>query len=328
MRKTCFLGLMLFFGVFLLPAHADQAAEEILKGIVKIRATVPRDAHTATTLGTEREGSGVVIDDTGHILTIGYLIVEAEAIEVLGADEKPVNARFVGYDHATGFGLLKADRSLEVKPVKLGQSSKIREGDPVLVAGFGGSEQAAAARVISRREFAGYWEYLLDDAIYTAPAYLNFGGAALLDLEGRLLGIGSLFSQLMIKGIGTIPCNLFVPIDLLAPILPDLISKGRSGKAPRPWLGINAEETHGRVFVTQLTSGGPAEKAGLQTEDLILTVAGKQVTGLADLYRKMWALGSAGVEVSLGILRGTEMREMKIQSVDRYQFLIVKEKKI
>ena len=311
-----------------LPAYADQAAEEILKAVVKIRATIPKGAHTASTLGTEREGNGVIIDSKGHILTIGYLIAEAEAIEVIGPEGKPMNATFVGYDYATGFGLLRTEKPLDVKPIRLGQSSKVKEGEPVLVAGHGGEESAQAVRVISRKEFAGYWEYLLEDALYTAPAYANFGGAALIDRDGRLLGIGSLFSQIMIQGFGSIPCNIFVPIDLLPPILDDLITKGRFGKVSRPWLGINVEEAHNRIFITRVTTGGPAEGAGLKPGDLILTVKGEEVKGLADLYRKIWAIGNAGVDVPLTLLQGTKIREIIVHSADRYQFLMLKPQKI
>jgi len=151
----------------------------------------------------------VVIDSEGYILTIGYLIVEAEAIEVVGQEDKAINATFVGYDHNTGFGLLRTDKPINVVPIKLGQSSKVKEGEPILVAGYGGTDSVQGARVISRKEFAGYWEYLLEDAIFTAPAYANFGGAALIDRDGRLLGIGSLFTQVWIPGFGSIPCNIF-----------------------------------------------------------------------------------------------------------------------
>jgi S1-C subfamily serine protease len=307
---------------------AAQTPEEILKAIVKIRAVVPNDAFTAGTLGTERQGNGVVIDSKGHILTIGYLIIEAETIEVTGPEEKPIPATFVGYDHQTGFGLLRANQPLSVKPMKLGESSKVEEGEPVLVAGHGGSEAIQAARVLSRKEFAGYWEYLLEDAIYTMPAYPNYGGAALIDRDGQLLGIGSLYSQLLIQGLGSIPCNIFVPIDLVKPILNDLIEKGRPRKASKPWLGINVEEAHGRVFITKVTSGGPAEKAGIQPGDLVLSVKGKTVKDLADFYRKVWALGDSGVDVPLSVLQGVQIREITIHSADRHQFLKLKPKKM
>ena len=310
------------------PAYADQTAEEILKAVVKIRSVIPKDAHTASTLGTEREGSGVVIDSEGLILTIGYLIVEAETIEVTGSEGKPVSAAFVGYDYPTGFGLLRTGKPLGVAPIKLGQSSTAKTGDPVLIAGHGGTDTAIAGRIISRKEFAGYWEYLLDEAIFTAPAYTNFGGAALINPDGQLLGIGSLFSQLTIPGLGSISCNIFVPIDLLHPILSDLKIAGRSRKPPRPWLGINAEEAHGRIFITKITAGGPADGAGLQPGDLILSVKGKTVNGLADFYRKIWEVGNAGVDVPLSLLRGIQIREVTIRSADRHQFLLLKPKKI
>ncbi len=325
MRKSMFIVWVSLFFAFLPPAHADQEAKEILKAIVKIRSVIPKEAHSASTLGTEREGNGVLIDSKGHILTIGYLIIEAESIEVTPSEGPPLRATFVGFDHASGFGLLKTEKPLDIKPIKLGQSAKVKEGEPLVIAGFGG-EAVQAVGVISRKEFTGYWEYILEEALYTAPAFVNYGGAALIDKDGLLVGIGSLLSQVVIPGFGTIPCNISVPIDLLPPILNDLITKGRPQKAPRPWLGINAEEAQGRVFVTRLTLGGPAEKGGLKVGDLVLTVKGREVQGLNDFYRKVWALGDAGVEVPLTILRGVQIREIKIRSSSRYQFMIKPEK--
>jgi len=323
--------ILLMVGVLMTcvrPGWADQKAEEILKGIVKIRALIPKDARTAETLGTEREGHGVLIDSKGHILTIGYLISEAETIELTGPDDKKMGATFVGYDYSTGFGLVRANGPIGAEPMKIGESAKIREGEPVLVAGYGGPESVQVARVISRREFAGYWEYALDDAIFTAPAYASFGGAALIDKDGQLVGIGSLFTQVVLQGIGAIPSNMFVPIDLLKPILNDLMTLGHSREPPKPWLGINSEESHDRIFITKVTVGGPAEKAGLQPDDLVLAVDGKQVKGLADFYRKIWAVGQAGVDVTLSVLRGAQIQEVTVHSGDRYQFLNLKRQKV
>ena len=323
--------ILLMVGVLMTsarPGWADQTAEEILKGIVKIRALIPKDARTAETLGTEREGHGVLIDSKGHILTIGYLVAEAETIELTGPDDRKIGATFVGYDYSTGFGLVRANGPIEAIPMKFGESAKIREGEPVLVAGYGGSDAVQVARVISRKEFAGYWEYLIDDAIFTAPVYANFGGAALIDKDGQLVGIGSLFTQIVLQGIGTIPSNMFVPIDLLKPILNDMMTLGRSREPPKPWLGMNSEESHGRIFITKVTVGGPAEKAGLQPDDLVLAVNGKPVKGLADLYRKIWAVGKAGVDVTLSVLRGAQIQDMTVHSGDRYQFLNLKPQKV
>ena len=317
------IGMVLMGVVFLVGLHghafADPSAEGILKAVVKIRSIVPQEAESAGTLGTQREGNGVVIDAEGTILTVGYLIREAESIEVSVQGEKPVSGAFVGYDFSSGFGLLKADKPLSVAPIELGKSAAIKMGDSLLVAGYGGGEEAQAARVIGRSEFAGYWEYLLEEAIYTVPAYQNFGGAALISPEGKLMGIVSLFTQVPIPGVGLLPCNVSIPIDLLNPILASLKSTGRSGRTQKPWLGINAEESHGRIFITRVTSGGPAEKAGLRPGDMILAVAGKEVTGLSDFYRKVWAMGTAGVEVPLSTLQGIKIREIKVHSIDRHQ---------
>jgi len=327
MKKIAFGILLIFLAVCPFSANGEQA-EEILKAVVKISATVPAEAFTAKTLGTEREGNGVLIDSKGLILTTGYLILEAEKIEILGPEGKAIPASFVGYDHETGFGLLRAERPLNIEPMKFGNPAKVEEGDPVLIAGYGGKDSVQGARVVARKEFAGYWEYILENAIFAAPPHAGFGGAALIGRDGKLLGIGSLFSQIVFPGLGAIPCNVFIPIDLLGRILDDLIEKGRPGKAPRPWLGVNVEEAHGRVFVKKVTPGGPAEKGGFQEDDLILTVNGKPVSGLADLYRKVWALGEAGVEAAFRVLRGIEIREVKVRTADRYQFLHLKPKKL
>jgi S1-C subfamily serine protease len=309
------------------PAYAQPEAEEILKAIVKVKSTIPSEARTARILGTTREGHGVLIDSDGHILTIGYLILEAASIEVVDQNAKTIRATYIGYDHRTGFGILRADEDLGVTPMELGQSSKIKEGDPVLVAGYGGADAVQGVRVVSRGEFAGYWEYLLDNAIYTAPPYSSYGGAALIGPGGKLLGIGSIFTQKTISGLGIIPCNMFIPIDLLRSILDDLISTGRSRKSSQPWLGIHVEEAHGRVFVLRLTSGGPAERAGLKTGDIVLTVGKKPVEGLADFYRKVWSLGKAGVKVPLSVLHNIQIRDVVVQSEDRHQYLNIKTRK-
>ncbi len=302
---------------------AAQTPANILKAIVKIKATIPQDAYTAEILGTTREGNGVIIDDKGHILTIGYLILEAESIEIFITNDKPVKADFVAYDYQTGFGILRATEPLSIAPLKLGRSDQLKAGDPILIAGFGGSEAVLGSRVISRNEFAGYWEYVLEDAIYTSPPYPNFGGAALIGRDGQLLGIGSIFTQLNVTGMGIIPCNMSVPVDLLKPILADLIETGRSSEPPQPWLGIHANETQGRIFIMRVTPGGPAAKAGVKAGDIVVAVNQKPVKGLAQFFRQIWATGPAGVKVTLSILQETQVQDIGVQSADRYRFLNV-----
>jgi S1-C subfamily serine protease len=307
--------------------YADQDTEMIRNAMVKIRTKIPENGFTARALGTEREGSGIIIDEKGLVLTIGYLIIEAESIEVVGPKGRTVSATFIGYDFDTGFGLVRMDRSFRARPVELGDSSKAKEGDQLIVASYGGSDAIQATWVVSRREFTGYWEYLLEDALYTSPPHPGFGGAALIDQDGRLLGIGSIFTQLMVNGLGTIPCNMFVPIDLLKPILSQLIDSGRTRKPSRPWLGLNANVSHDRVFIIRVTPEGPAEQAGIRPGDIILSVEEKEIRDLADFYRKVWALGKAGVKVRLEVLQGTKIREITIQSADRYQFLLMEPKR-
>jgi S1-C subfamily serine protease len=308
-------------------ACAESKAEGILRSVVKIRATIPHEAESAGTLGTERQGNGVVIDSEGTILTVGYLIREAESIEVTALGMKSVGATVVGYDFGTGFGLIRAEKNLGVKPIPLGKSSAVQTGDSILVAGHGGKDSVQVSRVISRQEFAGYWEYLLDEAIYTLPAFENFSGAALINTDGKLIGIGSLFTQVLVPDWGQVGCNIAIPIDLLGPIIDDLRKMGRFGKEKRPWLGINVAESHGRIFITKITSGGPAEKAGMKTNDIVLMVDGKEVGGLSDFYRKIWAVGSPGAQIPLSILQGSKIRDIKVHSLDRHQRSISKPKK-
>jgi S1-C subfamily serine protease len=302
------------------PIHAQDTGD-LLKAVVLIRSMVPADARTAGYLGTSRQSNGVVIDSNGLILTIGYAILEAEKVEVIPFEGKVVPASIIGLDMNSGLGVIRAEEPLDIVPMPLGDSSKLKVGSPMLVASYAGAEEVLGARLIAIQEFAGYWEYLLEEAIFTAPPYQDFGGAALVDRDAQLIGIGSLLTRVSIPGSGVVPCNMFVPVDLIKPILGDLLATGRSSAPPRPWLGIQAQEAQGRLSVIRVSSGGPGEKAGVQRGDLILAVNGVEVKGLADYYRKVWALGGAGVDVNLRILRGAKVEEMIINSIDRNELL-------
>jgi S1-C subfamily serine protease len=288
--------------------------------VVRVTANVPAEARTAASLGTERAGNGILIDREGHVLTIGYLILEAVRIEVTTADGKAYPARFVGYDHATGFGLLQTAPPIPASPLELGDSEGVALGDPVQVL-TAGELAGLNARVISRKEFAGYWEYLLESALYVTPPHPDYGGAALVAADGRLVGVGSILTRMDLEGVGYIPCNMFVPIDLLKPILADLIEHGRATTSPQPWLGMHSEEVQGRVFVLRVSEGGPAEAAGLEAGDMILAVGGEAVSGLADFYRKLWSLGEAGTAIPLRVLHKDEVQEVTVTSQDRHGYL-------
>jgi S1-C subfamily serine protease len=300
---------------------AQTAGRDPLASVVQVSASIRSDGRTADTLGTEREGSGVVIDDSGLILTIGYLIIEAIEVNVAGAGSAPVAADIVAYDHESGFGLLRAREPLDIAPLALGDSAALRPRQPVLVASRVGEFDAGGVYVVDRRTFAGYWEYLLEDAIFTAPPRADFGGAALIDEGGRLVGIGSLVVNDAGPQGRPIPGNMFVPINQLKPILGDLLANGRRSDPPRPWLGVTLEEHRGRVFVIRVTPESPAAEAGIEPDDLILGLAGTPVAGLADFYRKLWALGDAGVEVPLNLLQGMSPRTAMVSSGDRYRYL-------
>jgi serine protease Do len=308
------------------PTAAAQSAwiEELVSAVVRIKTYINPEGRTVSGLGREREGSGIVIDSSGLVLTIGYLMVEAYAAEVVDNNGRTVAANVVGYDHESGFGLLRTMEPLKLKPMAIGKSAEIKERDPVLIASFGGSAMVGAAYVVAKREFAGNWEYLLDEALFTAPPHPAWSGAALINREGKLVGVGSLIVGDAAGGSEKTPGNMFVPIDRLAPILGELMVDGRTSGPGRPWLGVNADELGGRLFVSRVTPGGPAEQAGLKRGDVIVGVAGEQPKSLAEFYRKVWAQGSAGVTVPLDVLQDSQVRRIDVKSMNRLDHLKLK----
>lgn len=291
---------------------------QALKSIVGVRSSIPDDAFTASALGTRREGSGVVIRDDGLVLTIGYLITEADEVWLTTQGGRIVPAHALAYDQETGFGLVQALGRLGLPAIEFGDATEAEVGDAVVLGD--GKGQAVPVNIVARQEFAGYWEYLLEDAIFVAPAHSSWGGAALIDEDGKLLGIGSLFLQVAQREEVS-DVNMIVPIDLLPPILNDLVRQGSVDKPPRPWLGAFAAESNGSVVVMSVAEGGPAAEAGLRPGDVISDVQDGQVEDLADFYRKLWATGPAGSEVPLRIVRDGREAWLRVKSSDRGSFL-------
>jgi len=310
------------------PKRADAEAAETLSAIVRVVARAVPNARSSATLGAQREGSGVLVRD-GYVATIGYLVIEAEAIEVTGADGRTVPATLAGYDHASGFGLLKLLAPVAGKPIPLGDAKSLGERQPALAASHAGApEPVSLVHVVSRRPFSGSWEYLLDSAIFTYPPVMNWSGASLIGSKGELLGLGSLIvGDAMGESAGAggasgapVPGNMFVPIDLLKPILEELIANGKAGGPVRPWLGMNTEEKRGKLFVTRVSPESPADKAGVRSGDVVIAVGDDEVGSLADFYRKVWSRGAAGVEVPLRVLQGVTVKELSLRSIDRVDY--------
>lgn len=291
--------------------------EKTLDSVVSLRSQIPEDALTASVLGTERAGHGVVIADDGLIVTIGYLITEAESLWITTGKGITVPGHVVGYDQATGLGLVQALQSMHVPSMPLGRSEALRVSDELIVAGHGGLDYAIKATLIAKREFAGYWEYVLDEAIFTAPAHPNWGGAALIGKDGDLLGIGSLLVQQISEFGEQSGANMIVPIDILRPILDDLRMYGKRNAPARPWLGFLVQEVSQHLVISGVYDDCPAQSAGLQVGDVIQEVNGEPVSGLANLFRQIWQTGDAGVAIEMTIMRNRESMAITVQSTDR-----------
>jgi serine protease Do len=289
------------------------------QSVVKLSIKAVANARTADNLGADREGTGIVFGEKGLILTIGYLILEAGSILVVAGDGRVYPATVVGYDHATGFGVLRA--AMDCRPLELGSSAGVRELATMLVAAHGGAGGASRACLVSRRRFTGWWEYMIDGGLFTAPPRFEHSGAGLLDADGKLVGVGSLWVSDALEVGAAFPGNMFVPIDLLKPLLEDLLSMGRRREPPRPWLGVYSEEVQGHVVITRVLPESPAAIAGLARGDIILGVGGEAVGRQSEFYQRLWSSGEAGTSVVLHVLHKRTVRQFTVTSMDRMAFL-------
>jgi S1-C subfamily serine protease len=304
------------------PASLAKTMAQTVNAVVGLRSKVPAQARSADTLGREREGSGILIDREGHVLTIGYLLLEASEVTLTTDDGLKVPASVVAYDQASGLGMVRAAAPLKIEPALLGQSAKVAQDEPVLTVSGGENGGIAAAQVVSRRSFAGYWEYLLDDAIFTMPARSDHSGAALVNAAGELIGVGSLFVQDAAAPQRYSPGNMFVPIDLFKSILGELKTQGESRASKRPWLGVSAQEQDGRLRVVRVTRDSPAARAGIQAGDLLLAINGEKIDSLSGFYLQLWKAPSPEVEVELTLLKGAELTKLRVRAGSRQQFLV------
>jgi serine protease Do len=294
--------------------------DRFFDAIVKLNVRAIPDARSSATLGAEREGTGIVIGDNGLILTIGYLIVEADEVQIVDHRGHTLPARVVGYDQPTGLGLVRAVVPLDAPPLPLGESGKAAERDPVIIVNYGGEAEVTLAYVVSKRPFTGSWEYLLDTAIFTSPPTANWSGAALIGRDLKLIGVGSLIVRDATSDESGLPGNMFVPIDSLKPILADLVKNGHRAGPARPWLGVAADEVQGRLVVARVSPDGPGDKAGLRAGDIILGVGGDGVRTRAEFYRKVWGRGDAGTDIPLRVLQGIDVHDVTVHSIDRVEY--------
>ncbi|MBX2869058.1 MAG: S1C family serine protease [Acidiferrobacterales bacterium] len=322
-RTLLFSVLAFFLATAGLKAKSKEVenTEVTINAIVSVKAQVPTSARLANVLGTRREGSGIVIDGDGLVLTIGYLILEASDIVVSNSRNELVPAQVVAYDYDTGFGLVRALEPLGIEAIEIGRSKDIAIGDESLVVSYVGPNFLQEVEVVDIRDFPGYWEYLLEDAIFTAPLFREFGGAALINKTGQLVGVGSLIVPNARSGDDPLGGNMFVPVDQLKPILNDLLKYGRRVGASRPWLGVYTEMNRGKLVVTRVANDSPAERADLRSNDIIISVNGNEVADMSGFYRHVWSSGNAGVEIELTISRNEEALTVSLVTEDRYDWL-------
>lgn len=299
------------------PDEYEFDLDAALTSVLYISSVVPETAFSAATLGTERAGNAVLIREGGLVLTVGYLVNEAESVWLRTGDGKVVPADVVGIDHTSGFALVQALGKLDCKPMALGNSDDVQIGDEVVMAGGGGRQRSVAAHVVARQQFAGYWEYLLDQAIFSAPSHPNWGGTALIGPDGKLVGLGSLqLEQQRGKGI-TENINMSIPINLLGGVIEDIIKMGQPNRPPRPWLGLYATDMDGKVVVMGVADRSPAKKAGLAAGDVVLAIGGQPVIDLAGFYKRLWALGPVGVRAQLTVMRNGRTMDVEAVTADR-----------
>jgi len=294
---------------------------EVLPAVVGLHTTVPEDRRSAQSLGSEREGHGIVIDGDGLVVTIGYLIMDADTITITDSEGRTVPASIIGYDYESGFGLVRTRRPLPVKPMPFGDSDQLALRSEAYVAGVGGEKATLKVKVAGRREFAGYWEYLLDNAIFTVPAYPLWGGSALVGMDGTLMGVGSLLVQEALgPGSPAFPGNMYVPINRLKPVFEELVERGRLSTPPRPWLGVHTLEHTGLLVVAGISEGGPADRAGLKRGDVLQALNGEVLDDVAEFYKRLWASGPAGTAITLRMERDNDAFEVTVRTGDRAQY--------
>ena len=295
-----------------------EKVERFYESIVSVRSIVSPEARTAASLGVEREGNGVAIDEN-HILTIGYIVIESESIEIGLSDGRRLPAKLVGYDHTSGFGIIKSVVPLTMPPLQLGNSDNINPEQDLLILPSPNRGAGSIVRSVSRRPFTGWWEYFVESPIYTTPPNGLWAGAPILNGNGEILGIGSLFVSESVPGISS-PGNMSVPINLLKPILGELISSGRRKSKIQPYLGISSDDSNDQIIVTVVSKDGPAFQAGIKPKDIIVTINGSQISNLKSFYEKVWKSGEAGVTIELSVLRSGSLMNFKVKTVDRLDY--------
>ena len=303
------------------PAKYTFDLDRALSAVVAVHSRIPSDAYTAGILGEERQGNGVVISDKGLVLTIGYLITEATEVWLTTNTGTVVQADVLAYDQTSGFGLLQALGRLDVPAIERGNSTDSQVGEAIIFAGHGGRSKALQANLVDKREFAGYWEYVLDMALFTTPAYPLWGGAAVIGQDGKLQGLGSLYIQDVEAGTPR-EGNMAIPIELLESVINDMTTYGQVQKPPRPWMGLFANESCHHAVVMGVAEHGPADLAGIESGDIIVDVAGAPVNGLADFFRTVWAQGEAGVEIPITVLRDEDYLRFAVITMDRNELLM------
>lgn len=294
-----------------------KVVERTQDSIVRFQAYIPEECRSSRILGGFRQGTGLVINSQGHILTVGYLIMEATEVQVILADDTTVQAKVAGVDFETGFGILQLVDSVDVPAIAIGRSSQVSDDQLTLTIGGSTGEQTRIVtngRIFSTGLFIGYWEYLLENALYVVPQNPAFGGSPLLNIEGEAIGVVSLQLN-QHQGM-----NLAIPVDLLHTIETELVQYGRViSRVPRSWIGVyHAPYTEG-VIVVDVVQEGPAHKAGIQKGDIITHINDVRITGEEHFLRQLWTIPIHS-QFHMTFLRRNKPQTLTIWGLDRYEF--------
>jgi S1-C subfamily serine protease len=292
-----------------------ELVRHLTECVVNIQTTVARDHRSVPILGTERMGSGVVVDPAGLILTVNYVVMGGQTVQVSFLRGRRVRAEIVAQDFEIGLALLRIKRQ-GLTAATLRVEGELERGEPVVaVASTGAQERRVAGGLVTYLgEFEAHWEYLLERGIVSNAANPGFGGGGLFTLTARLAGIVSLNLNELIRN------SLSIPVEHYREHERELLRYGRVVSRPRrAWLGVFAHVVEEGIVVAAVVPEGPGDRGGLREGDLIVSLNAEKLESRRDLYVSLWRHGP-GEPLTFEVMRDSSLRRVLVTSGDRAEF--------